>query len=632
MKDRRETADFSIAKTENDKMFVFGWANVAIRKDGTQVEDLQGDIIDPDELEKAAYDHVLKFRSAGERHDPNLRSKGRLIESCVFTKEKQAAMGIPPGVLDEAWWVGYKIDDPAAWAKIKSGDYKMFSVEGKGKREAIAKSYGEAKEAVEKFNPYHGRDGRFTSANAAASFTYAPGKSAAHNKAIEREKKRHEEEQPKRAAGKNAEPKPSRKEKAAQKTRDWIKNQIDVDIDKYRNDTTRRFDNTKLTNVDWSSMPKTERRRIEELASRYGGSLKLHNNGAWMKAIQRIEKSSEIPEKSVQRVEFLKQDGSIIEFEKFNPYHDQLGRFSTGNAFVTFSPGSNPTQAKRSIDRENERRRKEGIEGEVGGKFVNVGTTGGKAGYHPIPYDEAKRLAAEHGKEAERKEPPKSEFKPAKTKKEAVEYAQKELGFQTVSYGTKLDIDTINHINEQISSIQAKYPETIGAVQVLKTTTKQRTYAQIRTRSDGSMNLEIASTQYRQGLSVLEKSYKIDVDGGYHPAGTTANSIIWHEYGHILAAQATMKQMGIKTAAIFDAEQQREFINQRRNVKIESEWLSKAAQNMNISGKTLSATISDYSKENPGEAFAEAFAEVNCAKSPRKEALELVKASGYYRK
>lgn len=41
---------------------------------------------------------------------------------------------------------------------------------------------------VEKFNPYHGKDGRFTSANSAASFTYRPGKGKAHDKAIADEK------------------------------------------------------------------------------------------------------------------------------------------------------------------------------------------------------------------------------------------------------------------------------------------------------------------------------------------------------------------------------------------------------------------------------------------------------------
>lgn len=43
---------------------------------------------------------------------------------------------------------------------------------------------------IEKFNPYHGKDGRFSSANGATSFTYAPGKSKAHDLAIQREKER----------------------------------------------------------------------------------------------------------------------------------------------------------------------------------------------------------------------------------------------------------------------------------------------------------------------------------------------------------------------------------------------------------------------------------------------------------
>ena len=41
---------------------------------------------------------------------------------------------------------------------------------------------------VEKFNPYHGADGRFTSGSGATSFTYKPGASKAHDAAISREK------------------------------------------------------------------------------------------------------------------------------------------------------------------------------------------------------------------------------------------------------------------------------------------------------------------------------------------------------------------------------------------------------------------------------------------------------------
>ena len=44
---------------------------------------------------------------------------------------------------------------------------------------------------VEKFNPYHDSKGRFATENGATQFTYAPGKSKAHDNAIAREKERH---------------------------------------------------------------------------------------------------------------------------------------------------------------------------------------------------------------------------------------------------------------------------------------------------------------------------------------------------------------------------------------------------------------------------------------------------------
>lgn len=228
----RSGTAFTIAKTEPDKMLVFGWGNVAIDEHGNQISDLQDDVIDPEDLEKAAYEHVLNFRNTGERHDPNLRKKGRLVESCVFTKEKQEAIGIPPGLVPEGWWVGYKIDDPEAWEKIKKGEYQMFSIEGKGKRTPIEKAHRnfdefpgfwewleenmdatkEDKEAAEeyyggrthkkvaksyeemrKFNPYHDARGRFSSANGYASFTTRtrdPKKQHMADLAIQREKKR----------------------------------------------------------------------------------------------------------------------------------------------------------------------------------------------------------------------------------------------------------------------------------------------------------------------------------------------------------------------------------------------------------------------------------------------------------
>ena len=132
------SADIPISKTDDDEQLVFGWLSVAVDKDGNQIEDLQGDIIDPLELEKGAYNYVLTQsvnKVAGEMHT-NI-GIGRLAESVVFTKEKMRAMGLPEGSMPEAWWVGYKIDDKDVWTKVKDGTYKAFSIGGRAIRESI---------------------------------------------------------------------------------------------------------------------------------------------------------------------------------------------------------------------------------------------------------------------------------------------------------------------------------------------------------------------------------------------------------------------------------------------------------------------------------------------------------------
>ncbi|MNP76704.1 hypothetical protein D3C76_1739960 [compost metagenome] len=61
-------------------------------------------------------------------------AKGDLVESVMFTKEKMDAMGIPHGIVPEGWWVGFHIPDKEVFAKVKSGEYGMWSVQGTGRR------------------------------------------------------------------------------------------------------------------------------------------------------------------------------------------------------------------------------------------------------------------------------------------------------------------------------------------------------------------------------------------------------------------------------------------------------------------------------------------------------------------
>lgn len=148
-----EKSDFEIdgnfVKVDNDLHMVFGWFSIVAIK-GQAVVDTQNDVIAPNVIEASAYDYVLNARRGGEMHethpDGSVKVRGRLIESCVFTAEKQSVMlqslhdqGIRDAVLDlkcDAWWGGFKIDDMETWGDVKSGRLRAFSIGGRGKRDS----------------------------------------------------------------------------------------------------------------------------------------------------------------------------------------------------------------------------------------------------------------------------------------------------------------------------------------------------------------------------------------------------------------------------------------------------------------------------------------------------------------
>lgn len=117
---------FKVAKADEEQRLIFGWASV-VEISGQEVVDRQGDIISPEELESAAYDFVLSSRAHGHMHD--VTGTGQLVESMVFTKEKQAALGIDIGKV--AWWVGFYVESDDVWDALKRGELPEFSIGGK---------------------------------------------------------------------------------------------------------------------------------------------------------------------------------------------------------------------------------------------------------------------------------------------------------------------------------------------------------------------------------------------------------------------------------------------------------------------------------------------------------------------
>lgn len=131
-----------ISKMDEDKRQVFGWASI-LEIDGKPVVDLQGDVMELDTVENAAYEYVIKSRKGGNQHERDgdgPRHVSDLVESFVVTPEKREQMGLPDSV-PTGWWIGFKVNDDETWGQVKDGSRKEFSIHGKGVRKNVEVDY-----------------------------------------------------------------------------------------------------------------------------------------------------------------------------------------------------------------------------------------------------------------------------------------------------------------------------------------------------------------------------------------------------------------------------------------------------------------------------------------------------------
>lgn len=127
--------EFEVAKVDDARQQVFGWAYISQDTQGRLVKDRQGDVIESEELEGAAYRYVLKSRAGDVMHDE--APVATMIESIVFTDEKVAALGLPPASVPTGWWIGFQVEDPEAWKSVRKGKFLSFSIGGSAVREEI---------------------------------------------------------------------------------------------------------------------------------------------------------------------------------------------------------------------------------------------------------------------------------------------------------------------------------------------------------------------------------------------------------------------------------------------------------------------------------------------------------------
>src|SRR5262252_5352007 len=107
-----------IAKSDDEQRRIWGYASIAVMKNGVKLVDLQGDAIDIEELAEGWYGYVKESGALNFQHQGPVR--GRLIEAVVFTPEKLALWGLQPDALPLAAWVGYEVDTPEDYAILKA--------------------------------------------------------------------------------------------------------------------------------------------------------------------------------------------------------------------------------------------------------------------------------------------------------------------------------------------------------------------------------------------------------------------------------------------------------------------------------------------------------------------------------
>lgn len=124
-----------ITKSYDVRRRIFGYASIAVLKNGQPLLDLQGDVIEIDDLAEGWYGYVKESGQLNFQHQDGCAAA--LIEAMVFTPDKLEALGLAPDALPLGAWVGYEIETDADYAYMKEAGFVMFSIEGFSLREPL---------------------------------------------------------------------------------------------------------------------------------------------------------------------------------------------------------------------------------------------------------------------------------------------------------------------------------------------------------------------------------------------------------------------------------------------------------------------------------------------------------------
>ena len=187
---------------------------------------------------------------------------------------------------------------------------------------------------------------------------------------------------------------------------------------------------------------------------------------------------------------------------------------------------------------------------------------------------------------------------------------------------TGCDLDSAKSIAASYDQIFEKFPQLKGRLDAPDAHPRgmgDNTYAWCYIRNGGKV--QVNPNRYNNWAKI-SKSYESDVVSGWHPFGTTAESIVTHELGH--AIDGLLAREGIKGGITASGEYRYASSSMRSTIMKRAAKIDEdIAFHYDVFGskrgmeKSVGLFVSDYATKNPQEWFAECFAEYITSANPR---------------
>ncbi len=120
-------------KSDSEGRYVRGWASV-VSVDDKAVDDLQDDRIAIGDLTKAAHDFIVNARVAKAMH--KVEQVGEVVESVIVDDEFAQVMKMAE--TRRGWWIGMQIHNEEIRKRVRSGEFRAFSIGGRAQRVPLA--------------------------------------------------------------------------------------------------------------------------------------------------------------------------------------------------------------------------------------------------------------------------------------------------------------------------------------------------------------------------------------------------------------------------------------------------------------------------------------------------------------